>query len=399
MEYKKSFRIAGLIAKSIFGNLTDKEKKELSVWKNINSNNELFTAILSEDEFIKRQKKANKISVDKEYTKFSYKTSQQKPIRKQLFGKTLHYAAAILIPVALAMGVWFLTQDEFSNNSTYSGQIIPPGEREAELILSDGRVVPLNIKTTSQLKEVDGTSIINSEAKLTYQKKQNIKENKSQQLYNTLNTKRGKEYFVELSDGTKAWVNSMSSLKYPVTFDKKTRTVELSGEAYFEVAKDNDRPFYVKVNDYTLKVLGTSFNISSYKNDDLINTTLIEGSVEINSVKGIPGETYLLKPDQQFSFNKSSLEAEIKEVNASIYITWMQGRFNFDEEYLEDIFRIFERWYNIEVFFIDDAAKKEIFTGDLPRFEDMNTILHMIDHVSNVKFKVENNVIQIFKNK
>ncbi len=398
MENKAPFHIATLIVKNTLGGLTSLEEKELSSWLKNDANNELYKSILSKDEFLNRQSRAKKINIDIEYKVFKKNSLEQKPVKKLIFNKILRYAAAIIIPIAIASGVWFITQEGFNNK--YAGPRIPPGNQGAELILSNGQVIPLESDTSYQIKELDGTNIVKQSTTLSYKKTQSSITNNKALIYNRFNTKHGKESFVELSDGTKVWVNALSSLKYPVAFNKKNRTIELlHGEIYLEVTKNTDRPFYIKINDYTVKVLGTSLNISSYKNDDIIHTTLIEGLVEINSIMGLPKEKYLLKPDQQFSFNKSSLKAEVKDVNAAIYSSWIHGKFDFDEQTLEDMFKVFERWYNIEVFFDDETSKNEIFTGQLPRFEDMNIILDLIDDVSNVEFELNNNIILVKERK
>ncbi len=312
--------------------------------------------------------------------------------------KLLQYAAVIIIPLALAAGIWFMTQYGFKLNGELAYQPIPPGNQGAELVLSNGQVVALDADTSYQIKENDGTKIMNRAARLSYKGINNNIKKKEAIIYNTIRTKHGKEIFVELSDGTKVWINAMSTIKYPVTFEEKTRIVEvLEGEAYFEVTKNTGKPFIVRVNDYNIKVHGTSFNISSYKNDDIIHTTLIEGSVEINSIKGLPEESFMLDPNQQFSFNKSNLVAEVKEVESSNFNSWINGRFSFDDTSLEDIFKILERWYKIEVFYDDHSAKKELFTGELPRYNDMHRILNKIEYVSKVKFEVDKNIIVVTK--
>jgi ferric-dicitrate binding protein FerR (iron transport regulator) len=400
MDTKTAFRIAGLIVKKVLGQLSKEEETELMIWRSSPTNKNIYNTILSEKEFLKREEKAQNINVKKEWSRFKRKTTSHKKREPFVLYSILRYAAAIIIPLGIAGGIWFFVQKGVPVDKPVE-EVIPPGGNNAVLTLADGTTLVLDRLQTGNIAKQENTDIIKLEdGKLVYNDSaatqiQGYKDTRPQD--NILATPRGGEYQLTLSDGTKVHLNAMATLKYPVAFRGDARMVELSGQAYFEVSKDADHPFYVKLNDYTIKVLGTSFDVNSYNNDQSVITTLIEGSVEISSVKGISGEKYMLKPGQQFSFNKLSRKADIKDVKTSLYTRWANGWFSFDEENLENIFKILERWYEIDVFFADEKAKHEIFSGELPRFDDMNTILKMMEHVSKVRFKVDGSTIQIFK--
>ncbi|MCL3779550.1 FecR family protein [Prolixibacteraceae bacterium JC049] len=214
-------------------------------------------------------------------------------------------------------------------------------------------------------------------------------------LYNQLTVDYDREHLITLSDGTKVWLNSLSSLKYPVTFNRKKRIVELTGEAYFEVVHDAQHPFIVKTTDYNIRVLGTSFNISCYKSDNGVVATLLNGAVNIEEKKGIEKQNFKLTPDKQFIYNKHQRSTTIKEVDAQMFCSWAKGKFWMDNESLESLMTKIQRWYDINVFFLDETVKKEVFTGVLPRFKEFHSLAKMIEQVSNVEIEINDKTVKI----
>ncbi|MCU4154553.1 FecR domain-containing protein [Carboxylicivirga sp. A043] len=269
---------------------------------------------------------------------------------------------------------------------------IEPGHRSAELILSNGQRVRLG-QGSQELVEENGTTINLASEEAIY--KADDQKASADDLQNTIRVDRGEEFTLVLADGTKVWINSMSELRFPVNFSKAVREVEiLSGEACFAVAHDQQRPFIVKTPGHDVEVLGTTFNVSCYKNDEAIETTLVEGLIKISNQKGIP-EPIIIEPNQQYVFSKTTLDANVRKVNASVYMAWTQGRFIFEDDSLESIFKKLERWYDIDVFFINNEKRNESFSGRLPRFENIDVILNMIEKVSDVEFNLQDNTVTI----
>ncbi len=267
---------------------------------------------------------------------------------------------------------------------------IKAGTNKALLILNDGSVHDLTASKSLVLNE-GGAEIKSAGDKLQYTRQKNItKEVK----YNTLSVPRGGEFFLQLSDGTKVWMNSESELRYPVQFNGKERRVELSGEAFFEVARNEKVPFFVESGEQTVKVLGTEFNISSYKEDQSIYTTLVKGSVEV-SLKSMPEIKQILAPNEQSSVNK--LETQILKhiVDPYNYVAWKDGRFVFDDQTLGAIMKKLSKWYNVEVVFASDEQRDFRFTGDLQRYADFGEVLKKIGKTNEVKFIIEKNKITI----
>ena len=394
----KQIEIARLVVKYILNNLTEEEEKEYEHWRK--GDEDLYSKVFSLKNYDKYKKEINKINITEEWEKFEKRLNKKNSAKVvNIFPKIIRYAASILIPILIAGSVFFFGYKSLfkeKEQQIIAETIIEPGIKKAELILSNGNQVILDETTRDSIVEADGTTIFSDSLQLKY----GIDTGKQLAvLYNELHVKRGWEWQLTLDDGTKVWVNSMSKLKYPVQFSGNTREVELEGEAYFEVAHNPEKPFIVKTPTYNIEVLGTSFNISHYENDEFSHTTLVEGKIKINSSILIGDKELSLKlePDQQFYLDKTKMDTNILKVNASVYSEWKDGYFVFEDETLDNIFRKLARWYEIEYFFKDNKLRNEIYSGKLPRFKDFKTILDMIEEVSDIRFDVDKNTILIYK--
>lgn len=192
---------------------------------------------------------------------------------------------------------------------------------------------------------------------------------------------RGGEYKVKLSDGTAVWLNSESSIEYPQQFTGSQRVVKLTGEAYFEVAHDADKPFLVDFGDVRVKVLGTSFNISAYAGDPAATATLLSGKVEISR----NGTVAQLTPGKQAVLSHDSPGITVHDVDASLYVSWTQGTFVFENMRLEDICRRLSRWYDV-AFEFKGASGDERFTGGTWKYLSLGEFLSGIEKVTDVAF-------------
>ena len=269
-------------------------------------------------------------------------------------------------------------------------ELIKPGSNKATLILDDGSVYELG--SSKNLKLAEGGSEIKSEGnKLQYTG--NEATNKEVK-YNTLSIPRGGEFFLQLADGTKIWLNSETVLRYPVKFDGKERKVELTGEAFFEVARNEKVPFFVESGEQLIKVLGTEFNISSYEEDPLIYTTLIRGSVEI-FIKNKPEVKLKLVPDEQSSVSKFDLLISKKRVDPYQYIAWKEGRFVFEDQNLGEIMKTLSKWYDVDIVFAREELKAMRFTGNLQRYSNFGDVLKKIQKTNEVGFSIRNKQITI----
>lgn len=276
--------------------------------------------------------------------------------------------AAAAAAVLLGAGTWLWyalsspPKQEMTVLHTYDVQ---PGGNKAMLTLSDGTVIALDSAGNQLIRP----GIRNEKGQLQYDETVTIS-------YNTLTTPRGGQFQVRLPDGTRVWLNAASSLKYPTAFKAKERLVEVTGEAYFEVAKNAAMPFKVNVNNTAVEVLGTSFNVNAYTDEPVISTTLLEGSIRINGT--------VLKPGQQLSGGKL-----LSGVNIEKVVAWKNGLFNFEGAKLEEVMRQIMRWYNITVVYEKGIPDIE-FVGEVSRNVTLTDLLDGLKGIG-VRFRLEPN--------
>lgn len=292
-------------------------------------------------------------------------------------------AACLLIGV-LITSYWFLFRN-FREILSRDQQIVKKEKvyrdsAKTILTLANGSQIILDtIKNGFFLEDGVSGSFKKSEAnELVYNvARPDIRQNDV--AYNSIRTLRGGEYQLVLSDGTRVWLNSESSLKFPVTFTDKERKVELLGEAYFQVAKNKDAPFKVLSKNVEIKVLGTQFNVSSYEG---VTAALEEGAIELtsrgNKVLLVPGEKGELKEDGKFRVSKANLEA---------ILAWKNGYFFFEDESIKSIMQKISRWYNIEVQY-KNQVEDERFYGKILRTERLEELLENIELASGIEFKI-----------
>ena len=260
------------------------------------------------------------------------------------------------------------------------------------LTLNDGRVLQVQQWNNDSVIQESGTGILVSvgQQMIYHAEKVQLKE----EIFNTLSVPRSTEYQVQLSDGTRVWLNSESELRYPVDFVSTERKVFLRGEAYFQVAKDTTKPFRVVVNDMMVEALGTGFNINAYQDDNCLRTTLVEGKVRVSYSD--TRQECILVPGEQAVLKEGVLTSG--QVNVDDIIAWKKGRFMFSDMPLETIANQLERWYDVEIRFDDTVAKYYRFTGVMKRYNELEQVLGLIEETTNVRFKVEGRQVKVFRN-
>jgi len=322
--------------------------------------------------------------------KFSFITGQSAKYKGNPWKKV---AVAASIVACFGIGAYFYKHNGTKQEiNQLANNDVAPGKNMATLTLSNGRKIILSSTINGQLAKEAGVSITKtSDGKIVYEVKDNNTAEPNK--INTLSTARGETYQVDLPDGSKVWLNAASSLKYPASFTALAeRKVELSGEAYFEVAKDKAHPFKVITDKQEVTVLGTHFNINAYADEPAIKTTLLEGSVQVatnsgNTVKIKPGEQAILK-----SNDVNVTDADIESVMA-----WKNGDFIFKGEGLETVMLRVARWYNVEVVYDASAPKSLELGGWVSRNKNISTVLKMMESTGKVHFKVEGRRILVTK--
>lgn len=310
-------------------------------------------------------------------------------VRKDLPGKRKHRlfsfkaVAAVAGLITLSLVYWFGYHQPVDKNKTTAVTAIVPGGNKATLTLSDGSTVALDARSSLQEINQSGVRISKPEnGKLVYS---NAKALAAVGAYNTLSTPKGGQYEVNLPDGTKVWLNAASTLRFPVAFAQNERRVELTGEAYFEVAKDSKKPFVVKSDQQQITVLGTHFNVNAYRDEDFTKTTLLEGSIRVN--KGV-AQTLLIPGQQAISGAASALITVRKNVDLSESIAWKNGLFLFEDEDIFSIMNKISRWYDIVVAYRGDLKGKK-YSGNISKFRDVTEVLKTMQLTGTIQFKVE----------
>lgn len=308
--------------------------------------------------------------------------------RLRLWHSSFFRAAAAIFIVAIAVSLYFFYPEKYDENhpthETIVQNDIAPGSNRALLKLADGREINLDDANIGQIAEAPGVKIMKaSDGQLIYELSDNGQSTDSNSL-NTISTPRSGQYQVILPDGTKVWLNSESSISYPSRFSKVERYVEITGEVYFEVAPEKQRPFFVKSTHQKIEVLGTHFNISAYSDEENTSTTLLEGSVKVYTNTA---ETAVLKPNQQAVLNSSNKLA-INNVQAEDTMAWKNGRFVFNDTDIQSVMRIVSRWYDVEIEYRNGVPNKTV-GGDISKFENISQLLEVLEATGGIHFKRE----------
>ncbi|UOE47219.1 FecR family protein [Mucilaginibacter sp. SMC90] len=306
----------------------------------------------------------------------------------------LRVAAAVIILLSIGVLIWraqLPAVPRQSDTVALSPQKILPGGNKAYLTMANGKIITLNGLKNGTLGTQTGVKINKvKDGVLSYNKQDNGKDGAQELAYNTISIPRGGQYQLELSDGTKVWLNSASALKYPAAFTGNNRKVELSGEAYFEVAKDRTKPFIVSVNGMSVQVLGTHFNVMAYSDEKVVKTTLLEGAVKLSS----NNQEALLKPGQQGAFNSQQPAFSVSDVDVDDAVAWKNGFFAFNNEDIQTIMKRISRWYDVDVVF-SEKFKRKNFGGTVSRFKDVSEVLHSLELTGSVHFKTEGRRITV----
>jgi transmembrane sensor len=324
---------------------------------------------------------------------------QAKPVKPlwPSFKRIASIAAAFI--VISSVTVYFLSsqdskKQQITATKTTSKNQTLPGGNKAVLTLADGSHIILGDAQNGILAKQANIDIRKAPGGKIVYNTSNLLGSNAPILYNTITTPRGGQYQITLSDGSKVWLNAASSLKFPAAFSNNERVVELTGEAYFEVAKltgpsvtgrEGSRiPFKVITNKQTVEVLGTHFNVNAYADEAAIKTTLLEGSVKV--VQSETNNSQLLKPGQQA---KLGAKIQISDVDATQAIAWKNGYFIFSHEDIGSIMRQVSRWYDINIQY-EGNVTQEGFVGTISRFKDVAQVLDMLQLTGAVHFKTEN---------
>lgn len=372
MEQKKS-HIIELLQEFLAGTISAERQRELEQWLEDDDNRRFFDRFCAERLFGIKWKQRNNISLKNAIQRFDDKVNKSS-IRG--VGKIMGYVALVAMFV-VAVGIsWFYWISvgkgiEKINDGGATSQ--------AMLILADGQRINLQAEDSLSMCLDEGISLTNQSQCLVYTGAQ-----ARDSRYNELRVPKGGEYAVVLSDGTKVWLNSSSSLKYPEVFGNELREVILSGEAYLEVAK-SEIPFRVVVGDLIVQVYGTSFNINTHL-DDKIQTVLVEGKI---GIKLADGQEYVLAPSQLADYDGRNRKLDVKNVDVGEYIAWHEGIFWFKKKRLEEIMLQLSLWYDVEIFYQNSQLKDLHFTAWFERSNTLEQVIKLLEKTEKIKLELK----------
>jgi transmembrane sensor len=260
------------------------------------------------------------------------------------------------------------------------------GGNKATLTLANGSKVILDDVKNGTVSNQGNTKVIKTNGRLAYSANNNAL---IADVYNTVATPRGGRYQVVLPDGSQVWLNAASSIRFPTAFTGKERTVEITGEAYFEVAKNKALPFVVKVNNSEVRVFGTHFNVMAYNDEAAIKTTLLEGSVQFSNGSA----SYMLKPGQQSELNKSGQVKVISDVDVDNVVAWKNNLFVFENADIEDIMRQLSRSYDVDIVY--NKKVNDRFFAEIPTTSKLSEVLKALELTGKVNFDIQGRKIII----
>lgn len=306
----------------------------------------------------------------------------------------LSWIAAASVVVIAGVSAWILLSQEPDVHNLPVAEKFEPGKAVVTLEMASGLKYRLDTLSSVVRNNRVNVAFDNNDGVLKIKEQDSLADGATKEIgYNTINVPYGGTYTVELCDGTKVYLNSGTTLEFPSRFDGKVRSVILKGEAYFDVARNVSKPFVVEVDEMKVKVLGTSFNVKSYVDEPGVYTTLVEGSVAILR-DGQPEKK--IKPGEQAYYNKGVGTLSIAEVDVNEFTSWKDGLFYFKDIALEEILRIVSRWYDLEVFYMNQGAKSVIYSGKLPMYSSVEDVLRKFEISGDVRFELKGRTLTVF---
>ena len=374
-----------IIERKLEGVLSSDEEIRFREWVETSEENKIYfhklETFYKENGFVKE---ITEQDVDMSWGKFAEQLKKEKRRKR----RTLRYWAISGVAACLLVGVlistWMGRDNSVPSEET---KTIVAGGSKAVLWLSNGEKVELE-NNVDELKEAS-VRIVNSGSVLSYEKNHDTV--LKGRVMNKVEPPRGGEDGITLADGTRVYLGALSKIEYPVAFDGTKRVVKASGEVYFEVARDTAHPFVVEMTNLDVEVLGTSFNVRDYADEDYVEATLVSGKIKVNAGE----ESCILEPNYQAVLDKKNNTLETKEVDVSEFVDWKSGKLNVRNRRLEDILNRLSKWYDVYVFYVNEEAKDIRFYANIDRYSDMNELLDKFEKTGQVEFRVKGNVINV----
>jgi ferric-dicitrate binding protein FerR (iron transport regulator) len=398
--------ITSLVDRYLRAELTEGEKQELSRWLNESESNQSWF-----NEIIDKEKLAGKLQ---EYANFAGESIWQKTVNKinsdatvvrmhPVSGSWKRYVIAASVLVVISTAAWMvLVNNPKKDIAEKKGSVNPekivivPGSKKAVLTLGDGSGIALDKVQNGTIAKQGKTEIIKRDGEILYNAEYVAEDNEV--VYNTITTPKGGDYMAILPDGSKVWLNAASSLRFPIVFAGNYRNVQLTGEAYFEVSRNAAKPFSIDIMknghlESSVKVLGTHFDVQAYNDEKNIETSLLQGLVQVSAVNQDLSRTSAIKrikPGQQAQVRDGSIKV-IEPANLKNVVAWTEGYMSLEgpNANIGSIMRQIGRWYNVDVEF-KDQNQSRTFTGKLPRNLPLKDLIEILNY-NNIRVKLEGN--------
>ncbi len=373
-------KISQLIFRRIVGTITAEETAYMEEWRKASPANEETYQRLLNTAFLEREYRRMKaVDINRPLA------DMQARIHRNQSSIWIKAGVAAAMLGFIIWGITYLRTPVSNPDTTQTEKLpyashIQAGETKAVLTTSNGTQISLGADSKKNKEALQRTQ------------QQPEKTTSTEAKLNCLVTPRGGEFRITLEDGTQVWLNAESQLSYPDTFRTNERRVILKGEAYFQVAKNEEKPFYVESGGQLIRVYGTEFNIHSYPEEPEIYTTLVSGSVALQPSRGNSGELFLT-PGHQAVFVKSDSSAYVRTVNTDVVTSWRKGMFVFEEQNLGQIMCTLSRWYDFEYEFTDNVLSETVFMGSVPRYGDFNEVLQILEKSGGLKFRINNRTV------
>ncbi len=389
---ERSLRLALLIKKHLDQTLTSEESVEMeSLRLEVPDHDRWFDNLTAPDEVVTGLNEIESVNVDRGWERLqaAMKAEEQPSTTRNILSRWK--LAAVLTGAILITGIllWQLAGTGKSATSPTPAEqlteLIKPGQDKAYLILADGREILLDSAGNGNLAVQGSTRVVKQGDFISYKNSDPA----PAPVYNTIRTPRGGQFKLELSDGSRVWLNAASSLRFPTTFSGDKRIVELSGEAYFEVRSDAAQPFTVAVGPLKVNATGTRFNINAYTDEAGILTSLAEGMVEVKSDLSVR----TLKPEQEVLASANGTISPVRTADLETRLAWTNGKFVFNGADVPSIMRQLGRWYDVEVSY-SGPVRAETFTGMVSRQSDISRVLRIME-AGGIKFRIEKNKIMV----
>jgi transmembrane sensor len=362
--------ISVLICKQIVGKASEDERKMIELWRKESEWNEAAYQRLLDPERMQMELSRSALTdYHRPLEEMKHRLGIDK--KQKVHNKTFVYGfVAMAAVIVLIVGVTSIYYHSIESRVMTSQPVIAKAEIThgttcATLTIGNGQKIVLGANAAQNSKKIA----------------QAVKGSKNEM--NNLQTPRGGEFKVTLEDGTEVWLNAETTLRYPENFDGDARRVEVSGEAYFKVAHDNTKPFYVVSGGQEVRVYGTEFNVHAYPGEADIYTTLVTGSIALKPVNGNSSEL-MLTPGHQAVFSNADASAKVRSVDTEIVTSWRSGTFVFEDQTLDMIMKTLSRWYNFDYEFTDKSLSNTEFIGSIPKYGKFSDVVEIFNRMGGI---------------